>query len=176
MPTNGTSPSPRGPYSRSPGPGANGYGQGQQNGAGRRHVPGAPPPHTGSPTPEDREKKGKKKKEKKKQDKEQISNVNGSAGVPAATPVPKLAAIEINAGPSEALANSNGGGSVPPTPGGDLGLDPTAKKIRNLNKKLKAIDELKEKVKKGERLEVTQLKKISGEADLRKELASLTVA
>jgi translation initiation factor 2A len=37
---------------------------------------------------------------------------------------------------------------------------------------LKAIEELKEKVKRGERLEVTQLKKIAGEADLRKELAS----
>lgn len=195
MPTNGTSPSPRGPYSRSPAPGANGYGHGQQNGAGRRHVPGAPPPHTGPPAPEDREKKNKKKKEKKKnaaQDKEQVSGVNGSAGVPVAAPVPKPAAIEINVVPFEVLASSNGGGSVPPTPGADLGLDPTAKKIRNLNKKvnqinvlfmhpiltnypqLKAIDELKEKVKKGERLEVTQLKKISGEADLRKELSSLS--
>ena len=131
MPTNGPSPSPRGPYSRSPAPGG---GQGQQNGAGgRRHVPGAPPAHTGSPAPEDREKKNKKKKEKRKQDKEQDGGVNGSAGVPVAAPVPKLAVIEINVVPSEV---SNGGGSVPPTPGGDLGLDPTAKKIRNLNKKV----------------------------------------
>lgn len=48
--------------------------------------------------------------------------------------------------------------------------------ILNSDLQLKAIDELKEKVMKGERLEVTQLKKISGEADLRRELASLTVA
>lgn len=38
---------------------------------------------------------------------------------------------------------------------------------------LKAIDELKEKSKRGERLEATQLKKIDGEADIKKELASL---
>ena len=135
MPTNGTSPSPRGPYSRSPAPGGtNGYGQGQQNGAGRRHVPGAPPPHTGSPTPEDKEKKNKKKEKKKKQEKEQVSGVNGI--VPVVAPVPKPAAIEINIVPSEASGNSNGGGSVPPTPGDDIGLDQTAKKIRNLNKKV----------------------------------------
>jgi len=38
---------------------------------------------------------------------------------------------------------------------------------------LKAIEELKEKQKRGERLEVTQLKKIEGEADIRRELAAL---
>jgi len=53
------------------------------------------------------------------------------------------------------------------------GLDPVAKKIRNLTKKLKAIDELKEKAKRGEKLEVTQLKKIETEGDIKKELAAL---
>ena len=41
---------------------------------------------------------------------------------------------------------------------------------------LKAIEELKEKSKRGERLEATQLTKMEGEADIRKELASLGVA
>ncbi|KAI6110863.1 eukaryotic translation initiation factor 2A [Pisolithus croceorrhizus] len=53
--------------------------------------------------------------------------------------------------------------------------DIAAKKIRNLNKKLKAIDELKEKAKRGDRLEATQLKKIEGEADIRKELDALVL-
>ena len=35
------------------------------------------------------------------------------------------------------------------------------------------IEELKEKAKRGERLEATQLKKMEGEADIRKELATL---
>jgi translation initiation factor 2A len=38
---------------------------------------------------------------------------------------------------------------------------------------LKAIEELKEKAKRGERLEATQLRKIEGEAEIRKELATL---
>lgn len=40
---------------------------------------------------------------------------------------------------------------------------------------LKAIDELKEKAKRGERLEATQLKKMDGEVEIRKELAGLGV-
>lgn len=63
------------------------------------------------------------------------------------------------------------------TPGGpDNLLDPIAKKVRNLNKKLKAIDELKDKAKRGERLEATQLKKMEGEAEIRKELSALGIA
>jgi translation initiation factor 2A len=38
---------------------------------------------------------------------------------------------------------------------------------------LKAIEELKEKQKRGERLEATQLKKIEGEAEIKKELVTL---
>jgi translation initiation factor 2A len=38
---------------------------------------------------------------------------------------------------------------------------------------LKAIEELKEKAKRGERLEATQLKKMEGETDIRKELGAL---
>ena len=40
---------------------------------------------------------------------------------------------------------------------------------------LKAIDELKEKQARGERLEATQLKKIDTEAEIRKELAGLGI-
>lgn len=42
-----------------------------------------------------------------------------------------------------------------------------------LNPQLKAIEELKEKAKRGERLEATQLRKMEGEAEIRKELTSL---
>ncbi|KAG7086328.1 hypothetical protein E1B28_002291 [Marasmius oreades] len=62
---------------------------------------------------------------------------------------------------------------TPVTPGVDVSLDPIAKKVRNLTKKLKAIEELKEKAKRGERLEATQVKKIDGEAEIKKELATL---
>jgi len=62
---------------------------------------------------------------------------------------------------------------LPTSPEADHTLDPAAKKARNLNKKLKAIEELKDKAKRGERLEVTQLRKIEGEAEIRKELAAL---
>ena len=45
-----------------------------------------------------------------------------------------------------------------------------------LFEQLKAIDELKDKQKKGERLEATQLKKIDTEAEIRKELAGLGIS
>lgn len=45
-----------------------------------------------------------------------------------------------------------------------------------LSPQLKAIEELKEKQKRGERLEATQLKKIEGEAEIKKELAALGVS
>jgi translation initiation factor 2A len=62
---------------------------------------------------------------------------------------------------------------LPTSPGVDNALDAAAKKARNLNKKLKAIEELKDKAKRGERLEVTQLRKIDAEVEIRKELAAL---
>lgn len=42
-----------------------------------------------------------------------------------------------------------------------------------MSKKLKAIDELKEKAQRGEKLETTQHKKIESEAEIRKELNAL---
>lgn len=61
---------------------------------------------------------------------------------------------------------------TPETPAAE-GLDPVSKKVRNLSKKLKAIEELKERAARGDKLEMTQLKKIEGETDIRKELKSL---
>ena len=47
------------------------------------------------------------------------------------------------------------------------------KKLRNLTKKLKAIEELKARRNAGEKLEQTQVLKIANEAELRKELTDL---
>ncbi|KAF9005318.1 translation initiation factor eIF-2A [Hymenopellis radicata] len=162
MPTNGTS-TPPGRYSRSPGPpGVNG------NGNGKRHVPGAPPPsHSPSPGP-DADKKPRKRNKGAKKEGGGKEGGEGEGGTPkvngngnakeAKSPPPPEIVIETE---------------VPLVGGPDSALDPTAKKVRNLNKKLKAIDELKEKAKRGERLEATQLKKMEGEAEIRKELAAL---
>ncbi|RPD55709.1 translation initiation factor eIF-2A [Lentinus tigrinus ALCF2SS1-7] len=151
---------PNGRYSRSPAPGR------FQN--GRRHVPGAPT----SPSPVrqpggDQEKRGRKRKGAKDKEGAKKEGVEGSAR-------PSID-IPVN-GNGNAEAAANDAASVPPTPGAEGGLDPIAKKVRNLNKKLKAIEELKEKQKKGERLEATQLKKIDTEAEIRKELSGLGIS
>ncbi|KAG6375727.1 eukaryotic translation initiation factor eIF2A-domain-containing protein [Boletus reticuloceps] len=146
--------------------------------AGRRHVPGAaprtPPPAGDQGQGQD---KKRKKKEKKKGDKGEGSGTVTPNGVGSARPSLDVQTSGIDGTvndvkvepPEEPVT------SVPPTPGAEQ-LDPIAKKVRNLSKKLKAIEELKEKAKRGERLEATQLKKMEGEADIRKELASLGVA
>ncbi|KAG2021185.1 eukaryotic translation initiation factor 2A [Coprinopsis cinerea AmutBmut pab1-1] len=182
----GTSTPPR--YGRGPVPGAPGYGS-QSNGYGngngqRRVVPGAPPPGSG---PSEEKKGGRRKKGKKDGE-----GQDGGAGTPPAVDVGAANGQQGGGGGKKGKNRAqpgSGNGSAAPTPpapstpaalepqtpvtpGGD-GLDAVAKKIRNLNKKLKAIDELKEKQKRGERLEATQLKKIEGEADIRKELAGL---
>ncbi|KAJ6630332.1 eukaryotic translation initiation factor eIF2A-domain-containing protein [Mycena sp. CBHHK59/15] len=181
----------------------NGYyagGQGQMNG-NRRHVPGAP--NTPSPGPDgekkNRKRKGKKdgedgqnpapnqnqnQKRKEKGDRA----VNGGEQGEGETPRPSIEVTSANGdvpnGKSSSTPNGNGNlfitppsldltGDAPLTPGIDSALDPIAKKARNLNKKLKAIEELKEKAKRGERLEATQLKKMEGEAEIRRELVSL---
>ena len=45
-----------------------------------------------------------------------------------------------------------------------------------VHRQIKAIEELKEKTKRGERLEVTQLKKLDTEADIRRELDALLLS
>jgi len=184
---------PPGRYSRSPAPGAPLNGHGQNGTNGRRHVPGAAP-KSSSPGPNgqidgdrkaNRRKKGGKdgeREERRRREPREVGNgrgepayegrveVNGSAQAPSELQIPPIVVD------GSATAAGSASGSVPPTPGGDGTLDPIAKKVRNLSKKLKAIDELKEKAKRGERLEATQLKKIDGEADIRKELAGLAVS
>lgn len=151
---------PNGRFSRSPAPGkAN----------GRRHIPGAPtsPSPVRSPDPE---KRGRKVRTKRDKDGSKRETPNEEV------PRPSLdIEIQVN-GEGTNGRGTPADGSVPPTPGAvDNSLDPIAKKVRNLNKKLKAIEELKEKAKTGDRLETTQLKKIETEVEIRKELAKLGI-
>lgn len=131
---------PQRPYSRSPAPGTNGN---HPNGYGRaergrgRYVPGA----AQSPSPVrgggDAEKKGKKTRTKR--DKRPDGIASG-----AATPVANDEGIkplkEINISVLEASAAETVSENIPATPGADgNGLDPVAKKIRNLNKKVRSL-------------------------------------
>ncbi|KAJ7500388.1 eukaryotic translation initiation factor eIF2A-domain-containing protein [Mycena galericulata] len=115
---------------------------------------------------------------------------SGEQGEDAGRPSIEVTPVngDADAAPNGKLHNGNADGTlfIPPpgldidgdsplTGGLDSALDPMAKKARNLNKKLKAIEELKEKAKRGERLEATQLKKMEGEAEIRRELVSLGV-
>jgi len=63
----------------------------------------------------------------------------------------------------------------PPAPqsASEDGIGQDDKKVRGLLKKLRAIEELKQRLTKGEKLEDTQLKKISTEDGVRKELSAL---
>jgi len=156
---------PNGRFSRSPAPG-------KVRTNGRRHVPGAPtsPSPVRSPDPEKRGRKARTKRDKDASKRE----------TPAEETVRPSLDIEIQVN-GEATANGSltpAEGSVPPTPGAaaDNSLDPIAKKVRNLNKKLKAIEDLKEKARTGDRLETTQIRKIETEAEIRKELAKLGVS
>ncbi|KAH9915267.1 translation initiation factor eIF-2A [Epithele typhae] len=168
---------PNGRFSRSPAPGGR-----FQN--GRRHVPGAPtspsraaragrPGEAGTQTQGGKEKGGEGKEGGRRER-------DADAGRPSID----ITLATNGDGPAvngNGDANGNGArrrqrrGVGTSNAGGDGGLDPTAKKVRNLSKKLKAIDELKEKQQKGERLEATQLKKIDTEAEIRKELAGLGI-
>jgi translation initiation factor 2A len=198
VPTNGAATPPR-VYNKSPAPGAGSgggpNGHGHQNGvgnAGRRHVPGA----AHSPGPGgDGEKRNNRKRKTKEGRRDGVSGEDkAEKGETEVKPEDEGGAKGgdksvnvdgLHAGPEEA--------AVSPVDGI---LDPMAKKIRNLSKKvsggpwmfngavqraffilqLKAIEDLKEKAKRGERLEATQLKKMDGEAEIRKELALLNVA
>lgn len=108
----GTS-TPNGRYSRSPAPG--------RHPNGRKHVPGAPTSDSPSRNG-DSEKRGRKKKAPKEKGEDMI--------------VAPRPSIEIKVNGLTDTASTSVNGSVPPTPGVDAPLDPTAKKIRNLNKKV----------------------------------------
>ena len=89
---------------------------------------------------------------------------NAASGKKAKKPTP-AAAVQ-----SPAVAAANVSGAAEASGSFD---NPLEKKMRNLNKKLKAIQELKDKQAKGEKLEQTQLQKIGTEAEIRAELAAL---
>jgi translation initiation factor 2A len=132
---------PSGSRPTSPGRGENGHARYRSPAPGaKRHIPGAPPPK--SPPPQDGEKKGQRKRKggKDKGGKDSSANASGTA-----TPVPPTPPNEdVKPGKLEIKLNGNGllqipvdgGSSVPPTPG-EAGLDPVAKKLRNLNKKVR---------------------------------------
>lgn len=104
----------------------------QQNGHGRRYVPGAaaasPPPNT------DGGKQRKRKGPKEKGGEGAAARRDGGAGAGAAGSESKSAAAPALAVETGDLA-ANNEESVPPTPGVEP-LDPVQKKVRNLNKKV----------------------------------------
>jgi len=132
------------------------------NGQGSRYVPGAPtsPPNFDGGKP--RKRKGPKEKG------DGGGRRDGGAGLETLAVVASNVKVD-----NDGAATSKD--AEPPTPGVEP-LDPVQKKIRNLSKKLKAIDDLKEKAARGERLEATQLRKIESEVDIRKELTALSLS
>lgn len=139
---------------------ANGNGPSPSNGSGayvppgkkggKRSVPGAAPP-LGSPSATQQpQQKGNAKANNKKK---------GAGTSTPPTPAAESAA-PVASGAADVGGNAAGMGAID-------------KKLRNLNKKLKAIQELKDKRDKGEKLEQTQLQKIETEASLREELSNL---
>ncbi|CAO1631575.1 unnamed protein product [Parajaminaea phylloscopi] len=128
---------------------------------GRRNVPGAPAPgskgagQSGAPvapgTPTGPKKKGPGAKSQ---------GARGSGGSTPNRPAsPSAAPVVLSSGAADVGGKAQAGA-----------LD---KKLRNLTKKLKAIDELKARRDAGEKLEQTQVLKIASEGELRKELADL---
>lgn len=121
----GMSTPPRG-YNRSPIPGGHPSSNGDQNGKGARngrrpHVPGAPT----SPPPGDGDKRGKQKKKKK----------DGKEAENGDTQVPPQIEESVNGSSSQPAPPMDG--TIPSTPATEIGsLDPIAKKIRNLSKKV----------------------------------------
>ncbi|KAG8915822.1 hypothetical protein FRC00_012693 [Tulasnella sp. 408] len=187
----GASARPTPGHSGAPVPGA-APGQGLRG----RVVPGAAPRHPpGWVPPENADKKKKQRNKKGKEGEDGSANTIES---PRPAPRATGSGVQTPAGSGTPRAGTPAGGhpagrSVPqaldlsaakstpsgsgdaPTPGTGTGegLDPVQKKIRNLTKKLKAIDELKEKRNRGEKMEATQLKKIEGEASIREDLAKM---
>ncbi|KAF9519841.1 hypothetical protein BS47DRAFT_1357866 [Hydnum rufescens UP504] len=172
-PTNGASTPPRNGSASNVHPN-NQYNNGgnKQNGVRQRHVPGAPPAAATSPDADARKGQGRRKRDKTRKDNEEGAEAQDNA--PASTTVAneRPANIAIRGAPVGSVEMDSPALETPVIDG----LDPVAKKIRNLNKKLKAIEELKERVQKGDRLEATQLKKIEAEAEIKKELKGLGAA
>lgn len=147
---------------------------------GPREVPGATPVIPGAvpieQTAEEKElsktaaKNKKKRENKKKQEAEKGESTNGNS-------TPGVLKIDLNEANGANGAKSNGA-TVPPTPltpGTAMHLEsnpnPEAeKKLRGLQKKVKAIDELKMRQARGDKLEATQLSKMQNEDAILKEI------
>ncbi|GAA5922836.1 translation initiation factor 2A [Sporobolomyces koalae] len=127
----------------------------------RRGIPGAPPPgapvNAEDPLANRRKKKGgdKKAKGNKGQQQQEDGSSTPASGTATPQPVPELAP------------------PVPEVPAVEPSLSPEDKKRRAIVKKLTAIEQLKAKKAAGEKLELTQHKKLESEAELRKELDAL---
>ncbi|KDN48186.1 translation initiation factor eIF-2A [Tilletiaria anomala UBC 951] len=122
---------------------------------GRRAVPGAPVP--GAPP----KSSGAAIADKKVKQPKKGAGANGSLASTTTTAAAPTAAEEPYPAVSGAAEVSGSFNSA------------QEKKARNLTKKLKAIQELKERQAKGEKLEQTQVQKIQAEAEIRAELAAL---
>lgn len=116
--------------------------------SGAGGVPGAGVPVGAPPGLSKAATKNKKKRESKKAKDDEENNQSAS-----------------NPSTLQPAAASNGADTAPPAP--------EDKKIRSLLKKLRAIEELKQRQARGEKLEDTQVQKINTEASVRKELSSL---
>ncbi|CAE6446137.1 unnamed protein product [Rhizoctonia solani] len=97
-------------------------------------------------------------------------HVPGAAPAPSPSPKPGQGKKKGKKEKPEVVVPEPEPEPAPPAPAEP---DPVIKKIRNLSKKLKAIDDLKQKLARGDKLEVTQVQKIDAENDIRKELAAL---
>lgn len=131
---------------------------------GRRQVPGAPSGGSrqgqpGTPVPPGTPTGPKKKGTASGKPQQQTRSSGPSTPVRPASPSAGAPAQPLVSGAAEV--------------GGKAGAGALDKKLRNLTKKLKAIDELKARRDAGEKLEQTQVLKIASEAELRKELAEL---
>ncbi|RKP06566.1 eukaryotic translation initiation factor eIF2A-domain-containing protein [Thamnocephalis sphaerospora] len=126
-------------------------------------VPGAPAKTTDAQLSKS-SLKNKKKREKKK---------TAEDNVPAAAPASssKVNGSKTNGKAPAGVAASSIAVEAPAAP--RKPMTETEKKIKAVNRKLKQIEELKERLDKGDKLELTQMQKIETESALRKELASL---
>ncbi|CAG8635929.1 8440_t:CDS:2, partial [Acaulospora morrowiae] len=110
--------------------------------------------------------RNKRKRELAKKKKESSSTtVNESTEIPT-----NVQSVIINNGAQVDKDDKTKSESIPEA---TSSLSENDKKIRNLTKKLRQIEELKERQQSGDKLEQTQLQKIANEASLRKELEML---
>jgi translation initiation factor 2A len=141
-----------------------GRGGGPPGAAPRRGVPGAAPKTNEVP--------GQKSKKKQPHENKQPSPAPESRGSPGQQEHTVENGKQDGINPSEgSVAANKQVGTADEIPLG--ALSPEDKKKRSLMKKLTAIEQLKDRRKRGEKLEITQIKKIDSEAETRKELEAL---